>query len=689
MSAVSEEIRSRDHVRFAIPWVGISYALLAGVSLFLLTQDLGKFVTLDEINFWLRRSELFLNAIQTGDYAETAQSSHPGVTTMWLGSFGILLRNFLLETGLLTDESFTVRLALMRLPVVVVHMLGILLGYRLLRRLLPSAAAVLAAFFWAVDPFIIGYSRLLHVDALAGTFITLSLLAACVFWFRSPNPAMLVLSALCGSLALLSKSPALILLPMVSLIALVAWLQPTAVTPRPIPPRSTQHIPNALSQLMLWGMVLLGGIIALWPALWVDPLRAFNQIRLGVEAEGAEPHMLGNFFLGQPVDTPSWLFYPVALVLHMFPRTMLGIATLLWLWRRTPPQTRHVLATLVAFAVLFIVAMSIFPKKFDRYIEPVFPAINILAAYGLAREAVRISRPFRRLANFLNLRARHLVQIQLAGICALALYSLLWLGDYSISSFNPLLGGLSTGSNTFLVGWGEGLEEAAEWLNQQPDITGVLVVSTSTRPLQPYLRPGAQSITPTDMELPEKAGYVVVYIRDIMRGPPEPPFDLYYERKTPNHVVSINGVEYVWIYQVAPRVEVAKPASFGNDIKLRGFQQIDAFAPGATTNFQLYWETNNQPSADTMLFVHLIGPNNTTYVNLDLPYPTSTWGERRYVTTHLPLSLPADLPPGEYTLTIGMYDPNTLERFPITTTHPIDPAIDGPNALVLTTFSIP
>ena len=67
--------------------------------------------------------------------------------------------------GWLTDQSFSTTLALMRLPVVIAHVLGILLGYGMLRRLLPAATAALAAFLWAVDPFVLGYSRLLHVDA--------------------------------------------------------------------------------------------------------------------------------------------------------------------------------------------------------------------------------------------------------------------------------------------------------------------------------------------------------------------------------------------------------------------------------------------------------------------------------------------------------------------------------------------
>jgi len=98
---------------------------------------------------------------------------------------------------------------------------AILAGYGLMRRMLPASVAALAALLWAADPFVIAYSRVLHVDGLAGTFITLSLLAACVYWFHDRRSRFLILSAISAGLAILSKSPALVLLPLVGLIALV------------------------------------------------------------------------------------------------------------------------------------------------------------------------------------------------------------------------------------------------------------------------------------------------------------------------------------------------------------------------------------------------------------------------------------------------------------------------------------
>src|SRR5262249_11416570 len=221
-----ESVRERTALALDIPLISVSYALIALVALAPRLLSLGSFVTVDEIAFWIPRSDAFLRAVQAGDFPATAISTHPGVTTMWLGSAGIVLRRALLAWGLLRDDAFPTLLAFYRLPIVLAHTAGILGGYALLRRMLPALAALLAALLWAADPFVIAYSRVLHVDGLAGTFITVSLLAACVYWFHKRQPGFLILSAVSAGLALLSKSPALVLPPLVGLIALAATFQP-------------------------------------------------------------------------------------------------------------------------------------------------------------------------------------------------------------------------------------------------------------------------------------------------------------------------------------------------------------------------------------------------------------------------------------------------------------------------------
>ncbi|NJO07821.1 MAG: hypothetical protein HC876_21150 [Chloroflexaceae bacterium] len=104
----------------------------------------------------------------------------------------------------------------------------------------------------------------------------------------------LVLSAGCGALAVLSKSPGLVMLPMIAAIALLSAWEQTA----PLRQTSNGYRSFALCALRcscIWGAVFVLTILLVWPATWADPLRVYELLRTGVEAEGAQPHMTGNF----------------------------------------------------------------------------------------------------------------------------------------------------------------------------------------------------------------------------------------------------------------------------------------------------------------------------------------------------------------------------------------------------------
>jgi hypothetical protein len=689
-----------------IPWVFLSYLAIGLVALLPRVLQLGVFLTGDEANFWIRRSEAFLKAIQSGDFAATAISTHPGVTTMWLGAAGIVLRRTLFESGILHQETFPVVLALMRLPVVLVHTAGVLVGYGLLRRLLPAVPAALGALLWAADPFVIGYSRLLHVDALAGTFATLSLLAACDYWHHERRRGSLVLSGICAGLAILSKSPALVTLPCVGAIALAAawsqqgmedggWRMEDGESSPAVGGRWSFVVRRSsfVVALLVWGAITAATIFVLWPVLWVEPLRAYDQLRVGVEVEGAEPHLLGNFFLGRADDAPGPLFYPVALALRLTPWTLLGLLALPLALRGASGRTRRDMAALAGFVILFLVGLSFFPKKFNRYLVPAFPSADILAAIGLASIFGLRSQILNRLIPSSSKvehprPSRRLRQIMLGVVALVAVVNIAWWHPYGIVAFNQVLGGARMGAQTFQAGWGEGFEQVAAWLNQQPDITGVVTVSTMVGSLQPYMRDDAQVSDSDDGTLPRKSGYVVVYIRQIQDGRTVPPFDQFYRRAVPLHTVSIYGVDYAWIYQVPPPLAEPRPADFGPSLRLRGFDLGGPARRGQPLALKLDWAVPNPPSADYTLFAHLIGPGGRRYAQADLPYPTSQWRPGRFISTDLPLAIPADAPAGPYRLIIGLYDPLDGQRLPLTSTHLAEPALDGPDSLLLTQIDL-
>jgi hypothetical protein len=273
-------------------------------------------------------------------------------------------------------------------------------------------------------------------------------------------------------------------------------------------------------------------------------------------------------------------------------------------------------------------------------------------------------------------------------IAALALINAAWWHPYGIAAFNQVLGGARAGERAFLVGWGEGFEQAAAWLNQQPDITGVVTVSAMGSSLQPYMRKSAQVSGPDGDSLPRKAGYVVVYIRQVQDGATVPPFDQFYGQATPLHIVSIHGVDYAWIYQAPPPLAQPHPAGFGSAIQLHGFDQERPPTRGQPWALTLAWQARAPLPADPMLFAHLIGPDGQRFPGIDLPLPAQQWLPGRFSSTALPLAIPADAPAGIYRLTIGLYDPANGQRLPVAAATPIDPALDGPDALLLAEFTL-
>lgn len=668
-------------------YVLLPYTILLLVALVPRLLDLGLFLDSDERNFWLDRSLEWLRALQAGDPAATAISTHPGVTTMWLGTVGIWLRRSLLEWGLLDAMPFPTLLTLMRLPVVLTHTAVLLVGFAVLRRLFPLPLAFLAALLWAADPFVVAYSRILHVDGLATSFATLSLLAACLFWHHSRRHWALLLSAAAAALAVLSKSPALAVLPIIGLAGLLA----------PLPTLSSNWRASLWARfwpLLLWGAVFGTTIVLVWPAVWADPAAVYHLLRLGVEVEGSSPHVVGNFFLGQADPAPGPLYYPVALALRTTPITLVGLLLLpLFWWRHPSPSATHRdLALLAAYMLLFVGAMSLFDKKLNRYVVPTFPALDVLAAAGLYWAYVWGSSRLGRSGSARTAVSGTTVRwVAVALVALLAVANVAHWHPYPVVAFNQLFGGAPAGAQTFLLGDGEGLNEAADWLHAQPNITGVTIASTMIHSFQPYLHRGVQSVSP-DAELSEQVGYVLVYLRHTQRGPLWPPFEQFYPERPPLHTVTLHGIEYVWLYEVPPPIEQRVDIRFEPGVSLLGYE-LDTTPITSTGMLQLttQWRTDQPLQQNYLLFAHLLDRNGQRISQADVPpggpdAPTSAWEVSRSVTWVHPLPVPTDLPPGDYWIALGLYDPaDPAARLPWQgeVAPPADAPDAGRNALLL------
>jgi hypothetical protein len=102
----------------------------------------------------------------------------------------------------------------------------------------------------------------------------------------------------------------------------------------------------------------------------------------------------------------------------------------------------------------------------------------------------------------------------------------------------------------------------------------------------------------------------------------------------------------------------------GDGIHLAGYDaQRVALDAGAILYVQLYWDVDTKPTHDWTVFVHLFdaaGDQQLVAGADSQPgagsLTTLRWQPGWRILDEYQLALPADLPPGDYTLTIGLYD---------------------------------
>jgi hypothetical protein len=112
-------------------------------------------------------------------------------------------------------------------------------------------------------------------------------------------------------------------------------------------------------------------------------------------------------------------------------------------------------------------------------------------------------------------------------------------------------------------------------------------------------------------------------------------------------------------------------AVFQGGLALAGYDlSASTLSPGETLDVTLYWDAAGPLPVDYTVFVHLVDPDGQIVAQGDSPprvgrYPTTAWGANERVPDSHTLALPADLPPGAYTLVVGLYDPLSGARLPL------------------------
>jgi hypothetical protein len=617
---------------------------------------LGGFLTIDEIK-WIEGAGQFTLALQSGDLAQTYWHFFPGITITWGETLALWLGRLISGGDLATyvaaqvaDPAHTI--GLFRLPGALLTALFAPGAYLLGRRIWGEWAAALAGALIALNPFLLAHSRIVNGDAGAAGLMFLSLLAFLWLW-QGGGLRMAALSGVLGGLALLTKLPSPLIVPFIGISALVGW-------------QRDKRTRFWLKALLLWGLAALLVFIILWPAMWVNPLGTLqNMLRDTFDVgEAGEGH--STFYRGQVVDDPGWGFYPYAVAFRLTPVVLAGLLLLVLMFRRGS-QDRYGIGyrlstvTLVAYVLFIYVFSSLSPKKLDRYVMAVFPALDMLAAIGYAQISnIKLQAP-----NVKRRTSKLVSWSLIVGVLAAAFVVPYF--PYYLGYYNPLLGGIGRAVREVPVGWGEGLEEAAAWLNAQPNAEKLQVSAWYSDIFFPDFL-GERLSFSSSGKSQLAADYVVFYVNQVQRQKPYFALVRYFEAQEPAHTVYVKHEPWAWVYR-APGMQVSMPGQvqiegraelLGFDVSARSVRR------GQEIGLRLYLRTLGDMPANEAWQVNLHDADN--HVIVSGIWKPSNWEGDAVLIHSAELRLPANLSSGIYSLGVVLWDEtggNQVKAFPI------------------------
>lgn len=628
---------------------------LFGLALWLRTSNLAHFVTADEHN-WIYRSGLFLHALLRQDWPGTSVWYTPAVTTTWLGSGSLALFYYMQPEAINRPfaewlVSFSRNkidldvLLTLRWSVALFTSLMAVVVYGLARKVWPRPLALLGTLFLITEPHLLAVSRIIGHDALI-TFFVISALLSFLYAKRllaAPSRSQygwFALSGLFAGLAILSKAPALILIPFTGLIAVTdVWRHKDRLSGQIW---TGEPLSGWIWAGIIWGGVLCLTFIALWPAAWVNPLEQIWYVvsRAFFSSTGSEDADIQPYWA-----TPDlgYLYYLVNGAYKISPLLLIG--TVLagvkagnnLRHSRTARQTLpdNEIFWLTLFSGLFTLMMTLGAKQSPRYILPVFPALAFVAAWGwlsFSTPAVVEKWPVLRRVSKSGI---------IAVLGALAVILTLNYAPYYFSYFNPLLGGARTAPSTVRVGWGEGLDEVGRWLNSRPNAPVQQVGARYTSSLYPFFQGAISS------PISEELDYVTFYIKQSQSGYPHPEILAYFENQTPLHKIRLNGIEYAQIYQ-GPGMQLVETGNSA-DLPL-AFRPHTIYAPiGQTLTIDLLWPGQTAQNVGHPINLTLQLADNPPLLESTASISTTANGTK--ISRH-PFDLPAGMARNTYTLRV-------------------------------------
>ena len=224
------------------------------------------------------------------------------------------------------------------------------------------------------------------------------------------------------------------------------------------------------------------------------------------------------------------------------------------------------------------------------------------------------------------------------------------------------------------IGWGEGLDQAGRWLDQQPEAEKKRAVSWDAGgPLSYFFRGESVGVLAGSRMPWLDTDYVVTYINQVQREIPTRAALDFFAAQTPVYTATIAGMQMAHVYDLRAIVadlyaNVAAPVELpaGQQwppMTLTALRSLRSAPAGSVLPVELAWD--GPQDGTRRLSLRLIAADGTLVAQVD---------DGLDALNRIQLFVPPDATPGAYGLHVMLYNAETLE--PIT-------AADGQQIVVV------
>lgn len=528
-------------------------------------------ITIDE-PWWLISGSNYYYALTHKDFANTRYDYHPAVTTTWVVTAGMLFY-FPEYRAFGQDGYFDVRkpnyeeflrqqdkqalevLRYSRVMQTIAILLFALLAFYLLQIMLNEYIAFISIAIAMLSPFFLGHARLLNHEGMLAVFVLVSFLAFYVYFYKERKIIYLVLSGLAFGLAQLTKSSSIVVIGVVGLMLFVNLFRKDGKI-------LTNKFLGSIKTFAVW--ILCAGIIyfILWPGMWVKPIQMLQEVygnafsyvfqgaRLDAVPEEIQPveFNLNSRFSGIKLYLRYWVSGTTLI-------TWFGIVLAGFIFfSKNKDENIKIAKSLILYLIilggLFILMFSLAQgRNYAHYITSSFVAFDVIAGIGwgyawmLAQNKWQVLN--RTYANIIFVLVLVLTQIGFG----------LPYAPYYFTYKNPFAKQAAT------FAYGEGYNLAAEYLMQKPNSQDMQVYVYNGMGTFSYLFAGETLVLKRVylvdesyeqiIEETKSSDYLVLYPVIREKQPETEKLFNAFESVTPEKTIVINGIDYVYIYNVA------------------------------------------------------------------------------------------------------------------------------------------